>query len=85
MELAGIAVDRLGVLELAERLTHAGHTDTAALLLMADASGEERVGLSVKDREAVIDVLGESTPDNLAELHDVLVVEHMSRGIDKMA
>jgi hypothetical protein len=84
MELAGIAVDRLGVLELAERLTHAGYPDTAALLLIADASGDERVGLSISDREAIIDVLGE-TPDTLAELHGVLVVEHMSRALDKMA
>ena len=84
MELAGIAVDRLAVLELAERLTHAGYTDTAALILIADASGDERVGLSVKDREAVIDVLVD-TPDSLAQLHGVLVVEHMSRTLDKMA
>lgn len=84
MELAGIAVERLAVLELAERLAHAGYTDTAALLLTADASGDERVGLSVKDREAVIDVLVD-TPDSLAQLHGVLVVEHMSRTLDKMA
>ena len=47
MELAGIAVDRLAVLELAERLSHGGYLDTAALLLIADASGDERVGLSI--------------------------------------
>ena len=83
-ELGGIAVDRLAVLGLAERLTHAGYMGTAALLLIADASGDERVGLSIKDREAIIDVLGE-TPDTLAELRGVLVVEHMSRTLDKMA
>jgi hypothetical protein len=84
MELAGVAVDRLAVLDLAERLTRAGYMDTAARLLIADASGDERVGLSVKDREAIIDVL-DDPPDTLAKLHGVLVVEHMSRALDKMA
>jgi hypothetical protein len=36
LELAGITVNRLAVLELAERLAYAGHMDTAALLLIAD-------------------------------------------------
>jgi hypothetical protein len=84
MELAGIEIDRLAVLELAKRLTRAGHMDTAALLLIADASGDERVGLSIKDREAIIDVL-DNPPHTLAELHGVLVVEHMSRSLDSMA
>jgi hypothetical protein len=84
MELAGIAVDRLAVLALAERLAHAGHTDTAALLLIADASGDDRVALSIKDRESVIDVLVDS-PDTLAELHDILVLEQMSRSLGQMA
>ena len=60
------------------------YMDTAALLLMADASGDERVGLSIKDREAIMDVL-DGVPDNLAELHSVLVVEQMSRTLDTMA
>jgi hypothetical protein len=59
MEIAGIEVDRLAVLALAERLSYDRHTDTAALLLIADAAGDERVGLSIKDREAIIDVLGD--------------------------
>jgi hypothetical protein len=75
-----IAVDRLAVLELAEHVAHAGHTDTAALLLVADASGDERVALSIKDRESVIDVL-DDPPDTLAELHDILVLEQMSRSL----
>jgi hypothetical protein len=84
MEVAGIAVDRLAVLALAERLTDAGHLDTAGLLLSADASGDERVGLSIKDREAIIDVLHD-VPDTLAELHGVLVTEQMSRSLGNMA
>ena len=78
MELAGIAVDRLAVLELAERLSYAGHTDTAALLLIADASGDERVGFSIKDREAVLDVLREP-PDALCELRGALMSERVGR------
>ena len=39
MEIAGIAVDGLAVIELADRLLHAGHMDTAALLLIAHACG----------------------------------------------
>jgi hypothetical protein len=84
MEIAGVAVDRLAILELAERLTHAGHMDTAGLLLIADASGDERVGLNIKDREAIIDVF-DDVPDNLAELHGVLVIEQMSRTLGRMA
>ena len=83
MELAGIAIDRLDVLELAERLARAGHTDTVALLLIANASGDERVALGIEDREAIIDVLCD-TPDTHAELHDVLVLEHMYHALDSI-
>ena len=62
MEIAGIAVDRLADLELADRLRHAGHMDTAALVLIADTAGDERVGLDIRDRDAITDVLGD-TPD----------------------
>ena len=94
MELAGIRIERLAVLELAERLGHARHSDTAALLLIADATGDERVALDIRDREAIIDVLGDTpdtlavlgdTPDTLAELYDVLVNEQMSRSLGQMA
>jgi hypothetical protein len=84
MELAGITIDRLAVLELAERLGHARHSETAALLLMADAVGDERVALNISDREAIIDVLGDR-PDALAELYEVLVLEHMGRSLGQMA
>jgi hypothetical protein len=84
MELAGIAVDRLAVLGLAERFTPV-NMDVVELLLIADASGDERVGLSIKDREAVIDVLGDDVPETLAELHVALVTEHMSRTLGNRA
>ena len=84
MEIAGVAVDGLAVIELADRLLRAGHMETAALLLIAHAAGDERVGLDPRDRGAIIDVLGDP-PDALAELHDVLVLEHMSRSLGSMA
>jgi hypothetical protein len=83
MEIAGVAVDRLAVIELADRLLHAGHMDTAALLL-AYACDDERVALNIEDREAVIDVLAD-TPDTLAELFEVLVLEHMYRALESVA
>ncbi len=84
MEIAGIVVDGLAVIELADRLLYAGHMDTAALLLIAHAHGDERVELNLEDREAVIEVLGD-TPDTLAELRDALLVEQMSRSLGQMA
>jgi hypothetical protein len=53
VELAGIEIARLALLELAELLTFGG-PDTAAVLLIADAKGNERV--SVSDREAILNV-----------------------------
>ena len=66
IEIAGIAVDGLAVIERADRLLHAGHMDTAALVLIADDAGDERVRLDIRDRDAIIDVLGDP-PDTLAE------------------
>jgi len=40
VELEGIEVARLDVLELHDLLLHAGYDDTAALLLIADAAGD---------------------------------------------
>jgi hypothetical protein len=52
-------------------------------LRRADASCDEGVGLSIT-RRAIIDVLGE-VPDTLAELHGVLVTEHMNGSLGNMA
>ena len=78
MEIAGIAVDGLAVIELADRLLHAGHMDTAALLLIAHACGDERVGLNIDDREAVLAVLRDP-PDGLYELRRALMFERVGR------
>ncbi len=43
----------------------------------------KRVSLTVEDREAIIDVLGD-TPDTLAELHDLLMHKHMYRALDSI-
>jgi hypothetical protein len=69
---------------LAARLTDAGHVDTAAHLLIADACGEERVGLSIWDREAVLAVLCDP-PLGLCELRGALLSEHVSRAYGTMA
>ena len=81
MEIAGIAVDAFAVLELAERLVNAGHGHAAALLLSAQASGDERVWLSIGDRDAVLAVLHEP-PDELRELRGALVVDRLDEAID---
>jgi len=78
MEIAGIAVNALAVRWLAERLVHGGHGRTAALLLTAQASGDEHVALSIKDREAVLGVLRDP-PEGLCELRGVLMLEHLGR------
>ena len=74
MKLAGVSVNAIAVLELAERLVHAGHWETAALLLDAQAAGAGRVGFSTKDREALLAVLREP-PHKLRELRGALVVD----------
>jgi len=84
MELAVLSLPRLDVLELAERLTHAGHVDTAARLLIADACREERVALSLRDREAVISVLRDA-PAGLCELRGALLGEQVGRALGTMA
>jgi hypothetical protein len=83
MELAGIAVDRPDVFDLADRLIQAGHTDTAVLLLTPRAD-DEQVELDNRDREALIDVL-DNTPDTLGELYDALVIARLSRSLGHVA
>ena len=78
IEIAGIGVDGLAVIDLSDRLLHAGHTDTAVLLLIAHAAGDERVGLNINDREAVLDVLLDP-PDGLCELRGALMVERVGQ------
>ena len=78
MQLAGLDISRELMLELAERLTHSGASDTAALLLIADAKGEERVGLAIRDREALIHAL-DDRPAGLEELCGLLLREHVWR------
>jgi hypothetical protein len=67
MELAGIAVDRLAVLKLAERLTHAGHAERRAASHRQHRRRTSRTQhwrhsaletLSTGDREALLDVRG---------------------------
>jgi hypothetical protein len=78
VELAGIPIARENLLYLTDRLALVGADDTAALLLVADASGDEIVGLSINDREVIISVLDEP-PGGLAQLRAVLLAEHVGR------
>jgi len=78
VEIAGIEIDGLAVLGLAERLVHAGHSDTAALLLTAQTSRDEHLGLTVEHREAVLAVLRDP-PDGLRELRAALMVDDVRR------
>ena len=78
MQLAGLDISRIAILVLAQRLTFAGHDDIGAVLLIADASGDTIVGLSIADREAIISVL-DDPPKGLAHLRAVLVDEHSWR------
>lgn len=84
MELAGIEIARPAVLELVDPLSNAGHDDTAALLLIADATGDRRVGLSINDREAILSVLSDPR-DGLLELRAVMLAEHVGRVRDGLA
>ena len=84
MKLAGIEVARLAVLELADLLLHAGHNDTAALVLLADAAGDEHVDLTITDRETLLAVLTDP-PEGLLELRAVLLAEHVGRKRDGLA
>jgi len=78
IELAGIPVASDLVLQLADRLALFGADDTAVLLLIAHASRDETVGLSISDREAIISVLYDP-PDGLDRLRATLVAEHVGR------
>jgi hypothetical protein len=84
MELAGIAVDRSDVFDLADRLIQAGHANTAVLLLTPRAADDERVQLDSRDPEALIAVL-DNTPDTLGELYDALVIDRLSRSLGHVA
>jgi hypothetical protein len=66
------------VLELTRRLRASGFVDTAEALELAYDSERRVVALTVPDREAIIRTL-EDGPDELADLHGVLMREHAWR------
>jgi hypothetical protein len=78
VQLAGIALARAEVHELVDRLKAVGAEDTAALLLIAEASGEEQVGLTIDERVEVIAALADP-PAGLEMLRAVLIQEHVWR------
>ena len=77
MQLAGLDLRRELILELVERLKAIGEVDAAAVLVIADATGEERIGLTVDEREAILIVLDKPSAE-LEPLRDVLIAERIS-------
>ncbi len=84
VDLAGIQIAHLDVLELADRLVLADQTEIASLLLIADAAGDPRVDLTITDREHILAVLVDA-PDGLLELRAALLAEHVARTRGDMA
>jgi hypothetical protein len=78
VELAGIKVADTDVLILAIDLRNAGYTTTADLLDDAVVTNRARVGLTIKDREAILTVLVDPTR-GLTQLRAVLLEEHILR------
>ena len=77
MQLAGLDLRRELILELVERLKAIGEVDAAAVLVIADATGEERIGLTVDEREAILIALDKPSAE-LEPLRDVLIAERIS-------
>jgi uncharacterized protein (DUF1778 family) len=79
MMSAPIRVRAQDVLELVERLYHAGFADTAAVLAVAVEAKQALVDLTTQDLEAIL-----STLDEPSELRDVLLREHERRVRDEL-
>ena len=77
MQLAGLDLRRELILELVERLKAIGEVDAAAVLVIADATGEDRIGLTVDEREAILIALDKPSAE-LEPLRDVLIAERIS-------
>ena len=73
MLIAGVDVAAHHVVELADLLIHAGHNEVAALLLIANAAGDQRVDLTIAERGVILAVLTDP-PDGLLKLRASLLV-----------
>jgi hypothetical protein len=71
MEIAGVHLGDAAALNLAIQLRRAGHGDTADLLEGAIVSYQTHVGLSLRDREAILALLVDPA-DQLAPLRGAL-------------
>jgi hypothetical protein len=81
MELAGIQLSDVLVLELADRLRRAGHDATADRLQAAIATSSAVTALPDEDRAAIIDVL-DVPPSGLVSLRNRLLEEAWREGDD---
>jgi hypothetical protein len=75
MYVAGVRVRDEDVLDLARLLYDAGFDDTAEALVVALEAEQGIVGLSIKDREAILRTL-DDPPVGLSQLRGVLLTEH---------
>jgi hypothetical protein len=76
MQLAGTAVTDRDVFELARVLREGGFSEVARKLEKGLTLGTKVLGLSITDRESILEALAEPTTDGLAGLRGVLVREH---------
>ena len=76
IQLAGTAVTDRDVFELARVLREGGFSDVAKKLEKGLKLGTTILGLSITERESILEALAEPTTDGLAGLRGVLVREH---------
>ena len=84
MLLAGIPVSRPLVVELVELLRDECYFKAADTLEHALANEQPAVGLTIRERTAILDVL-DGRPAGLDELHAVLMAEHAWRVCEGLA
>jgi hypothetical protein len=79
--LCGMNVPDSAVLELALQLRHSGFESVAERLEEAYDLETEVLGLTIPERETILQALADGDRDNphLAELRAVLLVEHQGR------
>jgi len=82
INLVGVAVPRVLLPELAERLIHAGFNGTASRLLDASAEGRAKLELTHAERGELLAVL-EHPPEGLEELCRVLRDEGAAEAINR--
>lgn len=76
MQLAGTAVTDRDTFELARVLREAGFSEVAEKLEKALTLGTKILGLTIDDRESMLQALYEPPTQGLTEFRSVLLLEH---------